>query len=296
MARNEATVVCGRARDHEMRDRVADVDLRIALKGELGIDDTKPDRAGEPAAGKVVAVNQAPAIALEIPLPERRGLAQDLLIASDLVRGGAKPRLVHVEVERVVGGERQDEAVLVIERPHGPVREALVGWTRGGVVQGPEPGRELRDQLGRERCARIDRRQVTRPGQIFEEQRVRRCVAAEERRHARRQVGHGGDPRIEALLRCRSLPGRGNVVVLLDPGTRLLEDDAPPRGPNSQREVHVAFPGALAADDLFPGVEPASCREKTFHSHGVVGGEPGKVGAGRHPLGAEAHDAERCHG
>ncbi len=59
-------------------------------------------------------------------------------------------------------------------------------------------------------------------------------------RHPIADSGYSGDARVERRFDVRAVPRCGNMVVLLHPRPRLLDDEAAPGRDDAQRAVHVA--------------------------------------------------------
>lgn len=131
------------ARRSQVSERDPDVDLRTAVERELRVDHTQLRPVPEPAPGKVVAVDETGAV-VEVAPAESVDLFEAGPIGGETARRFGESDLEPIEVEPVVGRERDDEEVSVVEGSHLAIGEARVGCRAARRVQRAQVGAELR--------------------------------------------------------------------------------------------------------------------------------------------------------
>ena len=110
--------------------------------------------------------------------------------------------------------------------------------------------------------------------QVFKQERRGCHIGAEQPRHPIRDALDPIYAPVEALLVHTAVPGRLDVVVLLYPRTRLLQDQAALTRREPQREVHVALPCARRTDELLSLQKPAEPFEQGANAGEIPQLEP----------------------
>ena len=231
-----------------MRQHDAHVNLRDAKKAELRVDDGDAAAGLHPAARKVIAVHQHLAVG-EIARAQFRDALDERHIPLQRVgrrlQAGGDP----IEREAIGLDQREMKDVLVVERAHLAVAQQMPQVRRN--LDATQAHQIVGEHVSVRVCqplAPVHRRQIAVVAKVLEHERPVLGIHVQQAGHPIADPGHADDALVERGLDVRTVPRRRDVVVLLHPGTRLLDDQPPPGRHHPQRAVHVAVAGARHAE------------------------------------------------